>query len=295
MNRERFSVRRLARTAGFAGSLLFCGWAIPESGPALAAQEGMVLEYKMPAGLILRYRETEKTVETADVMGQSFETVATNSGLETFRSKGRAGSDHLLSVTIDEAAMTIISPQGDLSPDLSSIRGKSFDMIVSPRGVEVDVSGAESLTFQIAGNVRSLATGFKLFFPDLPDRPVTVGDSWPTDYVDEDKTGAISRRSDIRIVNTFEAIESVNGMECARIVSKTTGTVSGKGNQQGVDLSVSGTIKGTTIWYFAPKEGLFVKSTSEAVGDLTVAVSGPQAMTLPTIQKRTSEVKLVGR
>lgn len=273
--------------------------ATPSVGGAPAAPAmgltGLVLEYKMPAGLILRYRDAGKTVETTNVMGRSSETVVTNAGHQSFRAKGLKGTDHILSVTIDDAVMTIISPQGDLSPDLSSIRGKGFDMVLSPKGVEVDVSAAESLTFQIAGDVRNLASGFKIFFPDLPDKPVNLGDSWPASFVIEDKAGTMSRRNEIQMVNTFEAIETVDGMECLRIVSKLTGAVSGKGSQQGVDLLITGTTKGTDIWYFAPKEGRFVKSTSEAVSELTIAVTGPQSVTIPMTQKRTSEVKLVDR
>jgi len=300
---KRHSSESLTSISILIGALILTGYAAktasllaggvqaaPATGPA-----GIVLKYKMPAGLILRYQDAGKTVESTNVMGQSSETVATNSGLQSFQAKGLKGSDYILSVTIDDAAMSIISPQGDLSPDLSSIRGKGFDMVLSPKGVEVDVSAAESLTFQIAGIVRNLASGFKIFFPDLPDKPVKLGDSWPTSLVIDDKAGTMNRRNEIQIVNTFEAIETVDGMECVRIVSKLTGAVSGKGGQQGADLLITGTTKGTDIWYFAPKEGRFVKSTSEAVSELTIAVTGPHSVTIPMTQKRTSEVKLVSR
>jgi len=297
---KRHCSERLALAVGIAAVLFSAACAARTATPSIGTipetgSTGLVLEYKMPAGLILRYQDAGKTIETANVMGRSSETVVTNTGLQSFQARGLKGSDHILSVTIDDAVMTIISSRGDLSPDLSSIRGKGFDMVLSPKGVEVDVSAAESLTFQIAGDVRNLASGFKIFFPDLPDKPVKLGDSWPSNFVIEDKGGPMNRRNEIQMVNTFEAIETVDGMECARIVSKLTGTVSGKGSQQGADLLIAGTTKGTDIWYFAPKEGRFVKSTSEIVSELTITVSGPQSMTVPVTQKRMSEVKLVGR
>jgi hypothetical protein len=83
-------------------------------------------------------------------------------------------------------------------------------------------------------------------------------------------------------------------MECARITSKQTGSISGTGSQQGLELLFAGTVKGTDVWYFAPKEGIFVKSISDVVSEIIITVSGAQAMTVPTTQKRKGEVKLVG-
>jgi hypothetical protein len=79
------------------------------------------------------------------------------------------------------------------------------------------------------------------------------------------------------------------------VVSKVTGTISGSGSQQGMDMLFGGAIAGTDVWHFAPKEGVLVKSTSDAVTDMTITVSGAQAMTIPTKQARKSEVKLSGR
>ena len=66
----------------------------------------------------------------------------------------------------------------------------------------------------------------------------------------------------IESVNTLEGIETVNGLRCAKIRSESTGTVDGKGKQEGIDLVTKAGIKGTDIWYFAFEEGIFVKVTS---------------------------------
>ena len=293
---KRFSNGRPVLTVGLAAVLFFTG-GVARTVPrvAVTSPEELVLRYKMPAGQVLRYQDTGETRETTEVMGQTNETVATGKGTQSFLGKGQKDGNHLLEVTIDDWTMSILTGQGDLSPDLKSVQGKSFDMVLSPLGLEVDVSGAESITFMIAGGTQNIASGFKIFFPDLPDKPVKIGDSWPSSFVIENKSGTSVRRTEIQSVNTFEGLETVDGMECARITSKQTGSISGKGSQQGLDLLFAGTVKGTDVWYFAPKEGIYVKSTSDVVSEITITVSGAQAMTVPTTQKRKGEVKLLGR
>jgi hypothetical protein len=293
---KRFSNRRPVLTVGLAAVLFFTGGmagTLPRV--AVTSPEELVLRYKMPAGQVLRYQDTAETREIQEVMGQTNETVATSKKTQSFLGKGQKEGNHLLGVTIDDWTMTVLSMQGDLSPDLKSVLGKSFDMVLSPLGLEVDVSGAESITFMMWGGTQNLAAGFKIFFPDLPDKPVKVGDSWPSSFLIEDKSGASNRRTDIQSVNTFEGLETMDGMECARITSKLTGSISGTGNLQGLDLLFAGTVKGTDVWYFAPKEGIYVKSTTDVVSEITITVSGAQNMTVPTTQKRKGEVKLVGR
>jgi hypothetical protein len=168
-------------------------------------------------------------------------------------------------------------------------------MVLSPLGQEGEISGAEAITYELAGSPRSAATFFKVFFPDLPDKAVKIGDSWPSSFTIEEKTGPTSMRLEFQSLNTFEGWETVDGLECARITAKVTGTMSGMGKQQGMDTSTDGTSKGKDVWYFAVKEGIFVKMMSELTSEMTTSLTGAQSMTIPTTQIRTGEVKLVGR
>ncbi len=71
------------------------------------------------------------------------------------------------------------------------------------------------------------------------------------------------------------------GMECAKISAVVTGKMTGKGKQGGMDLTFNGDIEGIDLWYFAYKEGIFVKIESNAKTDATIVGSGPQDMTIP--------------
>lgn len=262
--------------------------------PAAKAPAGVVLEYKMPEGRALSYENTGEAVEATDMMGQSVESHTTSHEAFTLRAKGRKEGDLLLGVTIDNMSMTITGPQGDMSPDMTALAGKAFDMVLSPLGQEVDVSGAEALTYEMATGTRNLATTFKLFFPDLPGKPLKIGDTWPSSAETDEKTGVLDLRLSIQNLNHFEGLETVDGVECARIRSDVTATMTGTGNQQGMDMVFSGTGQGTDLWYFAVTDGIYVNSNFELKMDMVITVSA-MGMTIPVTTTRKGTVHLVGR
>jgi hypothetical protein len=282
--------------AGLAALLVLAGCApgIRPPETAQAAPAGTVLAYKLPAGQVLRYADETEVREVTDVMGQVSESLAKSTASYAFRGQGMKGQDLLVAVTIDDMALNISSPRGDVSPDMTKVKGQSFDMVLSPLGTEVDVSGAEAITYDLPNGPRSIAPGFKVFFPQLPDKPVKVGDSWPSSFVVEEKAGGVDMRIGIQSVNTLEAFETVDGLACARVSSKHTGTITGTGNQQGTDLAFNGVVKGSDIWYFAPAPGLYVSSEGEVVSEISVTVAGPQSMTIPVTQTRKSKIRLIG-
>ncbi len=300
MSAQRFRYDRLILAAGV---LVLAGCAANAPAPKVAGTPvapatkpaGIVLEYKMPAGRVLRYQSKEEMNQTSEAMGQKIETVATTMSTYAFQSKGRKDQNLLLGVTIEDKVMNMTTFQGDMSPDLKSVKGKSFDMVLSPLGAEVDVSGAESITYDFATGTRSVANDFKIFFPDLPGKPIKVGDSWPSNFVIDEKVGPADMRLDFQTLNTLEGFETVDGLECARIRASVTGTISGTGSQQGLEMLFGGTHQGTDIWYFAVKEGLFIKSTSDLTTDMTISISGAQSMTIPAKSTRKSEVILAAR
>ncbi|MCX6567547.1 MAG: hypothetical protein NT147_00655 [Candidatus Aminicenantes bacterium] len=263
------------------------------SAPAPAAS--VVLEYKMPTGRALTYQTKSEEAQVMEVQGQSMDSQTTNTGTFTFKAKGLKDKNFLLGVTIDDIVLTMVSSaQGDASPNMGVVKGKSFDMVLSPLGSEVDVSGAEAITYELAGDSRNLSSGFKMFFPDMPGKPVKVGDTWPSSAGTEDKSSSMNIRIDFQYVNTLEGFETVEGMECARISSEVTGTITGTGNQGGADLTFSGTSKGKDVWYFAVKEGIFVKAISESKTEMSIDVSA-MGMTIPMTQTTKAEVMLAGK
>jgi hypothetical protein len=260
--------------------------------PKAPAAAATVLEYKMPAGRVLTYQTKSEDSQVMEVMGQSMDTQTANTSTITFKSKGQKDKNFLVSATIDDIATTVTSSaQGDVSPDMSSVKGKSFDMVLSPLGSEVDVSAAEAITYSIATETRSIASGFKTFFPDLPGKAVNIGDTWPSTSSVEEKTGSMNIRIDLQNVHTLEGFETIDGKECARVSAQVTGTITGSGSQMGQDLTFSGTLKGKDIWYFAVKDGVYVKSNTDSTTQMSIDVAAA-GMSIPVTQTTKSEVKL---
>ncbi|HEX9974288.1 MAG TPA: hypothetical protein VGD14_19620, partial [bacterium] len=78
-----------------------------------------------------------------------------------------------------------------------------------------------------------------------------------------------------------------------KVTAKSTGKLDGEGEQMGANLYFEGDIETKDVWYFAYKEGIFVKSISEGMTEGNVAVTGAQKMTIPMTMETKFETKLV--
>lgn len=255
---------------------------------------GLVLQYRMQDNQVLKYQSTGEQTQNIEVMGQSVDTETSTSNAFTVVYKGLKEGDLLLGVTIDTMSVDVQSTQGNLSPDMSSVAGKSFEMVLSPLGKELELPGAESITYSLGqAGERSVETSFQTIFPDMAGRPVKFGDTWTSTDTITEKSGIGEVVLNFTSVNTLEAFETVDGLECVKVTAEVTGTLDGKGEQMGAEMTFKGDIKGTETWYFAYKEGVFVKGMVNALTDGTIEVSGVQSMTIPMKQETKMETKLV--
>lgn len=255
---------------------------------------GLILQYRMQENQVLKYQSSTEQTQNIEVMGQSMETQTTSTSAFSTKYKGLKENNLQLGVTIDSMSIDISSPQGELSPDMSSVKGKSFDMVLSPLGKELDVSGAQSIRYEL-GPVgdRSVESNFQALFPDMADRPVKIGDTWTSTDTVTEKSPVGEVILSFESVNTLAGFETVDGLECIKVTAEITGTLEGKGEQMGAELTFKGDIEGNQTWYFAYKEGIFVKDTVSASTDATITVSGAQAMTIPMKQESKMETKLI--
>jgi hypothetical protein len=257
-------------------------------------EEGLILEYRMVPGGTMKYEMAQEAEQKFEMMGQQVTMVFDKAYGFSLASRGLREGNHDLTITIESMDAGVSSPQGDFPANVEAAVGKSFDLTVSPLGKEQVLSGADSVRYSLGmAGTRDVSSDFQGLFPDLAGRPVKVGDTWNT----KDAIDVKDENADIRIatvnVNTFDGFETVNGMECARVAAEVTGTVTGEGSQMGSNLSFSGSVEGTEVWYFAYKEGLLIKSTSELSIQTTITVSGAQQMTIPMTQQLTTETVLV--
>lgn len=163
-------------------TLVFIAWAAfaaQQTGAAGGQDKSVTLAYQFPEGKTVAYRNVSTETQAMEIMGQTMGVSNLSTREFLVKPKGMKEEHLSLGVTIDGFKLSIDSPQGAMSADASSLLGKSFDMVLSSLGKEIDTSGASSLQYDLgAGGRRNIAAGFQAFFPDLPDHPVKTGDTW---------------------------------------------------------------------------------------------------------------------
>ncbi len=257
-------------------------------------QTGLILQYRMAEDQVLKYQIAIEQTQDVEVMGQQMKTENKIQIAFTAKSKGLKENNQQLGITIDSMSININGPQGEISPDMSVVEGKSFDMTMSRLGKELDLSGAESVQYDLGqAGKRDLGSNFQAIFPDLAEKPVKIGDTWTSKDAITEKVGSGEIKINLESFNTLAGFETVGGLECARITAKIKGTLEGGGEQMGANLAFKGEIEGTETWHFAYKEGFFVNQLANVFTKGTVSVSGPQEMSIPMTQNMRIETKLI--
>jgi len=260
---------------------------------AESPETGLTLSYTLPREAGLYYRSESYIKQTMEIQGQSIG--ADIEQIMAFDMKPVSISEGKLTLDIilDTLGMSVKSPMMNISADVSETLGKHFNMVLSDKGKELDLSGAEPIKYSIAqAGSRSIALHFQQFFPDLPDLRIKIGDTWSeTDTINE-----TSENEEVVMIlksdNTFEGMETVSGYECVKIVSQISGSRNGTQSAQGITLTSEGDVEGVMTWYFAYKEGFFVKSIMDSTSPSTVSTSGAQTFTFPMNMKINSVVEL---
>jgi hypothetical protein len=248
----------------------------------------------MPQDQALKYQFSSNMTQDLEVMGQTMKNIINLDLVFSAKTKGMDDNNRLLLMTIDSAKTDMKTPQGNISPDMSPVFGKSFHLTLSPLGKELKMSGADSITYSLGqAGERTLTSNFQTIFPDLAGKPVKIGDSWTTNDTINIKESSTEMRMTFVSVNTLQGFETVDGHECVKVTAKSTGKLGGEGEQMGANLYFDGDIETNDVWYFAYKEGIFVKSISEGMTEGNVAVTGAQKMTIPMTMEMKVETKLV--
>jgi hypothetical protein len=252
---------------------------------AIKTREGVLLQYRMPEGETLTYERTETSSKSMKIMGQPMDTSTDKTMTFKVEPRGMTEDTYGLTVTIESIEAGLQTPQGNFTADTEAAMGASFDMMLSDLGKETGLESADDIEYNLGmAGTRSVRPDFEAFFPDLPGERVKVWDTWTTlDTLNIDDSGM-----DVQIVsenlNVLEGFETIEGRECAKVAVDVTGTVTGEGMQGGANMEFTGDMTGKETWYFDYMKGVFVKSSSDISVTATVAITGPQEMTIAVSQ-----------
>jgi hypothetical protein len=229
-----------------------------------------------------------------DIQGQSMQ-VDVNSAFGCFvKSAGKQDNNLMIEIKVDTLGQTTNSPMGGSGGAIQDIKGKTFNIMISPEGKMVDISGATAFVYTLEGSGESnMSQTFSDFFPVLPSKAVATGDTWNSTDSLTTKSTAMTMTTIDNTINKLEGFETVDGIECAKISSQHSGKISMKIQNQGNDLSIKGPFTGTSEFLFAVKEGYFIKMTSATKVNGNLEMTSPQAMTFPIVidMKSVNEMK----
>lgn len=227
------------------------------------------LEYGLPTPPDVRYDYSDTTVVTVSVMGQSME--LSQRGVAEYAvsfTPAPSGVNVTLSVATLDA--TIRSPMGSpVRLDEGDIGG-ALVFALDREGNAV-VAEQMSMPSEASMMVSDLALAHA-FFPRLPGRAVTVGESWvdTVSYEGRQGQGSVSERSVVRYTVAGDTI--VAGRTLLSISFEGTSAASGDMEIAGFPISQSTEtdLEGRVLW--DEDRRLMIESVKTSSGSGTVAV-----------------------
>jgi hypothetical protein len=246
------------------------------------------LAYSYLPDKAIKYVNVSKIVQNMDVNGQSMLVNVTSYLGVNVRSAGKQGENLKLEIKIDSMATNVESPQGFAGGSVNAVKGKVFNMIITPAGKAADLTEATKIVYTIEGSGESnVAQTFSNYFPALPGGPVKIGDTWISHDTINNKTQSMSMWMPVESNNKFEGIEKIDGIDCAKLSATLTGSQKMTTQSQGMQINTAGTFTGTQILLFAIKEGYFIKETvtTKMTGNIEIP---DQNMSFPLVMDTNS-------
>lgn len=247
-----------------------------------ASANAVKLTYNYPDNKLVKYVGSTTMAQIMDIEGQVMQTDVKSAFGCSVISTGKLDDKIRLQITVDTLGQTSSGPMGYSGGSVGTVKGKSINIAISPVGKVVDMTEADTLTYYISGSGESnLSQTISDFFPILPLNPVAQGDTWKL----TDSTMTISPSTTMKVTdiseNKFEGLETLNGMECAKITSTHSGIWTMNIKSPEADLIIKGPYTSTSECLFAIKEGYFLKNTSSTVLKGSLELISPMVMTMP--------------
>jgi hypothetical protein len=257
----------------------------PETAPV---KGGIKIVYNYPEGKTFKYVSDSKIVQDMDVNGQSMlVNVAMYMGCEV-KAAGKTGENLRLEIKIDSMKQEVESPQGTAGGPINDVKGKVFNMVISPSGKIVDLTEAAKIVYTMEGSGESnLTQAFLNYFPSLPSNEVKTGDTWVSNDTINNKSQTNSMYMPIEANYKFEGIENIDGIDCAKITASLSGTRKMTTQSQGMEIKTSGPYTGTQVMFIALKEGYLLKEsvTTKMTGTIDIP---DQNMSFPVVMTVTA-------
>ncbi len=252
----------------------------------LLAQESYVLQYKYLKGSTYRYKSVANFSSTQEMAGQEMKvTGSTESVSRIDIDKVAANGDFTIIYSYDDMKVTTKAAGYDTTMVQKELIGKRTKYIFSNLGKELSSFAIDSIKIGGEAMGMDLGSGTNQKFNELPGNKLSVGGKWSVNKQDTVAIGGGSMLTKASVEYVLVGKEMKNGHNCLRIDYTSKLEMGGKMNQMGMDMFIEGTgnTKGS-VWFDQAK-GIWISDESEVDTDMTIAMTGQMAMTIPMTQK----------
>lgn len=246
------------------------------------SQDTVMLKYGMKEGSKF-LQETEVRQNTVQsMMGQEIKVLG----------EIKATSEFDVEAVSAEGNMTVLMKVKDISIRTQAM-GRDTTMriedskdaariVFSPEGKVITSAKVDSS--EAAAVINQLDQGRMKM---LPGKMVKTGETWVEDFTDTKNSAAgtpFALETTTHTEFTLVGKEVREGRNCFRVTTSGTVAVTGKGSQMGMEMFIEGGGKTEGFFLFDPATAMVIYTEDVIEMEMSVAVSGPQNMTIPMTQ-----------
>lgn len=248
------------------------------------AQTQYSLTYKYTKGKIDRY-QSATTYSSKQIMGDQeinvTGTAKSVSRLETENVLPDGGASILYS--LEEMIIGVKTIGLDTTMNQKDLIGKRSRIILNRFGKELSSEPLDSLDVVGLNIGVDFGASTQQTFVLLPENVVKIGDSWNGKLADTTNIGEgqMVTKSDYKYV--LAGKEMKNNHDCLRLTYEASIELAGKMTNMGMEMFLegSGTVEGT-VWFDATLGKIIADETNSGM-DISIALTGPMQMTIPSI------------
>ncbi|MBW3661033.1 MAG: hypothetical protein KY397_05295 [Gemmatimonadetes bacterium] len=248
------------------------------------------LRYAADAGATHRYVRSQEDHVVQTVNGQ--EQVSDIESYWRFATTVESSEGEDVTISVVHDSISVVSPAAQQPLDFAGLYGVPLRIRMTDRGEVEEVVLPDSLPEGL-GRV-DLRTAYGSFYPVLPAEEVQPGFTW----ADSTEVRTTQNGMDVTVmrINTYTVAgsETAEGREAVRVDFEAAFDIAGSGNQQGAEISLSGTGRGSGRFFIAPEPGLYLGGEEDTEMAMDAFVSaGEQNLLIPIAQTRSETVDLV--
>ena len=218
---------------------LFAACAGPKMNLREMSEKGFLLTYNPIINAAQKYHIVANSETAQEVMGQEQKFTFNREIILTEKATSADKNTIHYSITYDSLKMDSSMPMMTNFEDFKEKLLKATILLdTDHRGNVQNITGTEGLPPMPGG--MTITEGLKNFFVVFPEKIIKVGDTWDEDKKMSVPSGPMTVNIQLKSQYKLLGVESFQGKDCLKIQVATKITMTGSGNQGGMDLVLDG-------------------------------------------------------